>query len=58
MRDTMLDLCGVADTTLEPLDIALPLLYNGSGQLYLKPANDRFGHLNSANPLIVHCFTL
>uniref|UniRef100_A0A914RBR8 Uncharacterized protein n=1 Tax=Parascaris equorum TaxID=6256 RepID=A0A914RBR8_PAREQ len=40
MRDTMLDLCGIVEPIADPLDIALPLLYNSGGEFYVKPAGD------------------
>ncbi|VDP11245.1 unnamed protein product, partial [Onchocerca flexuosa] len=40
MRDGRLDFCGIAETNGEPLDIALPLLYTATGELFIKPSQD------------------
>ncbi|VDK58733.1 unnamed protein product [Gongylonema pulchrum] len=40
MRDDVLDFCGIAETDGEPLDIALPLLYTATSELFFKPANN------------------
>ncbi|VDK42182.1 unnamed protein product [Anisakis simplex] len=48
LRDGMLDLCGVVEPGIDPLDIALPLLYNSNGEFYVKPANDRYEMSNES----------
>ncbi|VDM41632.1 unnamed protein product [Toxocara canis] len=48
LRDTMLDLCGVVEPGIDPLDIALPLLYTPNGEFYVKPANDGYEMSNEA----------
>uniref|UniRef100_F1KPF0 Vacuolar protein sorting-associated protein 13A n=1 Tax=Ascaris suum TaxID=6253 RepID=F1KPF0_ASCSU len=48
MRDTMLDLCGIVEPITDPLDIALPLLYNSGGEFYVKPAGDGYETSNES----------
>ncbi|KAL3998071.1 N-terminal region of Chorein a TM vesicle-mediated sorter family protein [Acanthocheilonema viteae] len=40
MHDGRLDFCGIAETSGEPLDIALPLLYTATGELFIRPSQD------------------
>ncbi|VIO96842.1 Uncharacterized protein BM_BM5678 [Brugia malayi] len=48
MRDGRLDFCGIAETDSEPLDIALPLLYTATGELFIKPQDDAYEMSNES----------
>ncbi|VDM07504.1 unnamed protein product [Wuchereria bancrofti] len=48
MRDGRLDFCGIAETDSEPLDIALPLLYTATGELFIRPQDDAYEMSNES----------
>uniref|UniRef100_A0A915Q109 Vacuolar protein sorting-associated protein 13A n=1 Tax=Setaria digitata TaxID=48799 RepID=A0A915Q109_9BILA len=48
MRNGRLDFCGIAETDGEPLDIALPLLYTATGELFIKPQDDTYEMSNES----------
>uniref|UniRef100_A0A158Q918 VP13A protein n=1 Tax=Elaeophora elaphi TaxID=1147741 RepID=A0A158Q918_9BILA len=48
MCDGRLDFCGLAETDGEPLDIALPLLYTATGELFIRPQDDAYEMSNES----------